>query len=100
MLGSTTTPPSQPAPYISDSLAAAATTPSPQPARPSPIRTSAAVQQQLLHNQRRPSPLRTSVAVHKVDATPVEMTLASGKVAAYLYKDEVFAENVKTRYVN
>eukprot|EP00971_Amphidinium_carterae_P167302 3315143-Amphidinium_carterae.1 len=28
---------------------------------------------------------------HKVDATPVEMTLANGKVAAYLYRDEVFA---------
>eukprot|EP00971_Amphidinium_carterae_P210581 4178620-Amphidinium_carterae.1 len=33
---------------------------------------------------------------HKADATPVEMTLASGKVAAYLYRDEVFAEDVKT----
>eukprot|EP00971_Amphidinium_carterae_P122049 2416936-Amphidinium_carterae.1 len=33
---------------------------------------------------------------YKADATPVEMTLASGKVAAYLYKDEVFAEDVKT----
>eukprot|EP00971_Amphidinium_carterae_P291245 5782646-Amphidinium_carterae.1 len=34
---------------------------------------------------------------HKVDATPpVEMTLASGKVAAYLYRDDVFAEDVKT----
>eukprot|EP00971_Amphidinium_carterae_P050343 991896-Amphidinium_carterae.1 len=33
---------------------------------------------------------------HKADATPVEMTLASGKVATYLYRDEVFAEDVKT----
>eukprot|EP00971_Amphidinium_carterae_P311378 6188878-Amphidinium_carterae.1 len=32
----------------------------------------------------------------KADATPVEMTLASGKVAAYLHRDEVFAEDVKT----
>eukprot|EP00971_Amphidinium_carterae_P085483 1691270-Amphidinium_carterae.1 len=31
----------------------------------------------------------------KVHATPVEMTLASGKVPAYLYRDEVFAEDVK-----
>eukprot|EP00971_Amphidinium_carterae_P306830 6097601-Amphidinium_carterae.1 len=33
---------------------------------------------------------------HKADATPVEMTLASGKVTAYLYRDEVFADDVKT----
>eukprot|EP00971_Amphidinium_carterae_P211901 4204915-Amphidinium_carterae.1 len=33
---------------------------------------------------------------YKADATPIEMTLASGKVAAYLYRDEVFAKDVKT----
>eukprot|EP00971_Amphidinium_carterae_P254211 5046690-Amphidinium_carterae.1 len=32
----------------------------------------------------------------KADATPVEMILARGKVAAFLYRDEVFAEDVKT----